>query len=382
MPDDSAPIAVAPAAESPLARRRADVDAKQRIVARHLADLECEAAILLMPAHVAWLSGGLTARGLFADTERPGIYTNGTQRWLLAANVDTLRFFDEEIDGLGFLLKEWSWTNGRGSTLGDLIAGKRVAVDRPYPNLPLLNERLRNELRPLTAYEHEQMFALGRIVVHALEATAREMAVGETEADVAGSIAHRLLRRGAIPEQISVTADDRGLVYRRTGSTQAPIVTGAILQATASQHGLYATAARTVHFGPVPDDYQSAFTNACKLAAVFRSMTRPGESTGSASEAGKWLLAGSAFEFEYRLSQPGYGTGRLAAEELRRMGHDEPFGPGQAIVWQARLGPAAVVDTVIVSPDGPQPVTPPDDWPFKRIRLKDRVHDIPDILVR
>jgi hypothetical protein len=103
---------------------------------------------------------------------------------------------------------------------------------------------------------------------------------------------------------------------------------------------------------------------------------------GSAAEAGRWVLVNTPYEFEGRLSQPGYGTGRLAAEELRRMGHDEPFVPGQALVWQARIGPAAIVDTVTVSPDGPRPVTGPENWPFKRIRIRDRAVDVPDLLVR
>lgn len=381
-PDDSAPILVAPSAEPPLARRRADVEAKQKIIARIMTELECEAVILLMPAHVSWFTGNLTPRGLFADTERPGIYTNGIQRWLIASNADSLRVFDEDLDGLGFQLKEWQWPNGRGSTLGDLIAGRKVAVDRPYPGLPLINDKLRPELRPLTAFEHEQIEHLGRILVHALEATAKDLWPGMTEADVAGQVAHRILRRGAMPEQVSVLADDRGALYKRAGATQTVIQRSAILQATAAMYGLHATASRTVNFGSLTADWQTAFVSACKLSALYRSMTRPLESMGTASEAGRWLLSNGPHEFDWRLSQPGYGTGRLAAEELRRMGQDEAFIPGQAIVWQARIGPAAIVDTVIVTPDGPRPVTPPEDWPFKRIRLKDRVIDVPDVLIR
>ena len=50
--DGGAPLASL--SESPdLARRRADVDDKQAVIARILADLQCEAAVLLMPAHVA-----------------------------------------------------------------------------------------------------------------------------------------------------------------------------------------------------------------------------------------------------------------------------------------------------------------------------------------
>ena len=64
--------------------------------------MDCEAVVLLMPAHVAWFTSGLTARGLIADSERPGVYTNGRQRWLLCTNVDTQRLFDEEVDRRGF----------------------------------------------------------------------------------------------------------------------------------------------------------------------------------------------------------------------------------------------------------------------------------------
>ncbi len=87
---------------NPIAARRADIDAKQQLVAGLLAEMDCEAVVLLMPAHVSWFTSGLTARGLIADSERPGIYTNGRQRWLLSSNIDTQRLFDEEIDQLGF----------------------------------------------------------------------------------------------------------------------------------------------------------------------------------------------------------------------------------------------------------------------------------------
>src|SRR5262245_1532434 len=82
--------------DDPIARRRADIDAKQAVVGRVLAELECEAAILFMPAHVAWFCGGVNVRGLIADAERPGIYTTGRGRWLVCANADTQRLFDEE----------------------------------------------------------------------------------------------------------------------------------------------------------------------------------------------------------------------------------------------------------------------------------------------
>ena len=77
--------------------RRADIDAKQAILTRLFTELECEAVILFMPAHVAWFTGGMATRGLIADGERPGVYTNGRQRWLLCSNIDTQRLSARQI---------------------------------------------------------------------------------------------------------------------------------------------------------------------------------------------------------------------------------------------------------------------------------------------
>jgi len=97
--------------------------------------------------------------------------------------------------------------------------------------------------------------------------------------------------------------------------------------------------------------------------------------------AGQTVLAGTEYEYDGRFSQPGYGAGRFPAEELRRGGQEERFALNQALVWQPRVGPAAVVDTVLVGQDGGECVTPPTDWPFKRVLIRGKTQDIPDVFV-
>ncbi len=363
-------------------RRRADIDTKQDKVAKLLEELGCEGVVLLMPAHVAWFTGGMNIRGLIADGERPGIYTNGRQRWLLASNIDGQRLFDEELDGLGFQLKEWQWTVGRALLLGELVAGKKFATDRPFPNMPLVNDRLRTDLRPLTPYEQDLYRTLGNAVVHALEATARNITPGTSEAEIAGQIAHRLCRRGVEALNISVAADDRAKKFRRCGFTDALANQTCVLQATGCHDGLYATASRTVCFGEPTPGFKLDFEAAVRLSALYRLMSVPGESVGSAAESGKKLSLNGPYEHEWRESQIGYGAGRFQAEELRKAGQDEKFGPGWPIVWQSKIGSASVVDTVLVTQEGPDPMTPTEGWPFKRIRVKGHAVDVPDLLVR
>ncbi|MFM8274909.1 MAG: hypothetical protein ACKODX_21615 [Gemmata sp.] len=364
------------------AARRADIDAKQERVAELLAGMGCEALVLLMPAHVAWLAAGLGARGLGADSERPGLFTNGRQRWLLCSNVDTQRLFDEELDRLGFQLKEWAWDGGRSELLAGVTAGRAVAADRPFPGVPMVNDKLRPLLRALTAFEQEQYRALGRLVADAVEATARNILRGDSEEEVAGQLGHRLLRRGVEPAVLSAAADTRGARFRRAGFTATAVDRTCTVQATGQRDGLFVTAARTVSFGPPADEFRTAFDLCVRLSALHRAYTAPQATVGPAVEAFDVVLAGTPFAFDGRLSQPGYGAGRFPAEELRRAGADEPFVPGQALVWQPRVGPAACADTVLVTATGHEPVTPPGAWPFRRILARGAAHDIPDLLVR
>ncbi len=362
--------------------RRTDIDAKQDQIARVLEAMDVEAALLLVPSHVSWFTSGMNVRGLLADSERPGIYTNGRQRWLLCSNVDTHRLFDEELDQLGFQLKEWSWETGRAELLMNVTTGRKVTSDRPFPNMPQISERLRPLLRVLSPFEQDAYRELGKIVAHAVEATARNFSFGQSEEELAGQVGHRLLHRGVEATAISITAENRGERFRRAGYTGSLVHHTCTIQATGQKDGLFATASRSVSLEAPPDDFRIAFEAAVKLAAVFRSTSRVGESMGTAKDSGALLVANTPFEFDWRLSQPGYGAGRFPAEELRRAAQYEPFSLGQAVVLQARTGPCSVVDTVLITDDGPEIITPANGWPFKRVSVLGQPFDIPDLLVR
>jgi len=362
--------------------RREDIDAKQALLGRMAGELGCEAAILFVPVHVAWFTGGLNVCGLIADGERPGIYTNGRQRWLLASNIDSQRLFDDDLDNLGFQLKEWHWAGGRGPLLSELIGSKKVAADRPFQGTPLLNEKLRPEIAPLMESDRERYRALGKILAHALEATARTFNEGDTEMEVAGQLAHRIYHKGADASAVSVIGGTRGLKYRRAGFTSARIEQICILQATASKGGLHVTAARTVCLGPPPPEYRADFDMACKVGAVHRSQCVPGGTIAGMIDASYGLLKGTPYEHDWRLCQPGYTAGWFAADELRKAGVDESFALHQPLTLQVRLGRAAIVGTFLVNPEGHEAITSPTGWPFKRIGANNAMHDIPDILVR
>lgn len=366
-----------------LAARRADIDAKQAALAPILTALEVEGILLFAPAHVAWFTAGMNVRGLIADSERPGVYTNGRQRWLVCSNVDSQRLFDEELDGLGFQLKEWNWETGRFDFLTHLTSRKPTAADWAIPNVRSAGDRVRPLLRGLSHFEQVQYRQLGSAVAHAVEATARNFARKQTEEEIAGQLGHRLLHHGIELAAASVAADGRGETYRRSGAGPTPAVHTAVIQATGQRDGLFATCSRTVSFGPVPDKFRLAHDVAMRQAALLRSLTKPGTMLGAVGVSSRAALAQTPFEFDWRLSPAGYGTGRFAAEALRRGGVEEQLVPGAAVVWQPRVGAAAVVDTMLVTAEEPGAVTAAEEWPLKRLTVRGGApHDVPDILVR
>src|SRR6202011_1971206 len=150
------------------------------------AETACDGLLLLEPENFAWLTSGATPRGQLNPDESPAVYCNGDQRWVLASNVDTQRLFDEELDGLGFQLKEWPWHWGREQLLADLVQGRRLACDQPLAETQPADEQLRRLRRTLTPYEQACLRVTGLIVSHALEATCRTMTPNQTERQVAG----------------------------------------------------------------------------------------------------------------------------------------------------------------------------------------------------
>src|SRR5260370_21350423 len=133
--------------------RGADIDAKMGRVAALLPEVGCDGLLLLDPDNFSWLTSGAAARGTLDPRDLPALYCNGEQRWVLCSSVDTQRLFDEEIDGLGFQLKEWPYHWGREQLLADLCQGRRGACDQPLGDCTVVADRLRLLRRQPAAYE-------------------------------------------------------------------------------------------------------------------------------------------------------------------------------------------------------------------------------------
>jgi hypothetical protein len=364
------------------ADRRADIDGKMVRIQALLQEVECEGLLLLEPENFSWLTAGALHRNLPDPGSSPAVYCNGEQRWLLASNTDSQRLFDEELDGLGFQLKEWPWHWGREQLLTDLCTNRQVACDRPLGECKVVGEKVRLLRRQMTEYEQACLKVLGPVLAHALEATCRSFSQNDTERDVAGQISHRLLYRGVQPVHIGVAADGRSRLYRNFSFTSMPIRQHAVLTATGRKYGLCVTASRSVSFGPLDADLQAGQNAVCRVSASYLASTWPDAVPREILLAGRRIYQISGYEHEWMLAPQGYVTGRVPVDLLFGPQASELFQPGWAIVWTVTAGAAASCDTFLITPQGPKVMTPVDSWPLKRIRIQGNEFIRPDILIR
>jgi hypothetical protein len=283
--------------------------------------------------------------------------------------VESQRLFDEEIDGLGFQLKEWPWHWGREQLIADLCQGRRVICDLPYAELHAVGEQLRQRRRSLTVYERACYRSLGHVVSHALEATCRNVVPGQTEREAAGQLGHRLLHRGAYPVAISVASEGRSRMYRQGGFTATPIERSCILTATARKYGLYATASRTMSFGALPARLRQEHDAACKITATYVGASWADAVPRAILNAGRRVFLATGFEHEWRLCPPGCITGRAPVELSLTPLTEELLQTGWALTWQASVGGGFCCDTYLITEHGPEIITPAEAWPLMRIRF-------------
>jgi hypothetical protein len=364
------------------ADRRTDLEKKQGRIASLLQQVGCEGLLILDPDNFAWLTGGAAARGVVDPADLPALYYSADQRWAVASNVDSQRLFDEELDGLGFQLKQWPWHADREQLLADLCHGRSVACDLPRRGVKPVGEQLRRLRRSLSPYEQACFRVVGTIVSHALEATCRNLAPNQTEREAAGQLHHRLVHRGAQPVSVEVAADGRSRRYRRCGYTGVPIQRYCFLRVTARKYGLCVTASRSLCFGEADPVFRKEHAAACKISATYIASSWPDAMPRQVLATGRHIYQISDFEHEWRLAPQGAVTGRAPVELQLTPQTEELFQADWAVTWNATAGAACSCDTFLISNDGPISVTPTEVWPLKRLRVQGAEFFRPDLLIR
>lgn len=384
--EDSLPALVDPAAnhvDPEVAQRRSDVDEKHRRVIAFMEESEYDAIVLTRADSIAWFTaGGDATRDLCSESGSVALFVNRTSRAIVTDNVQSARIFEEELAGLGFQLKERPWHQEPSRVISELTYHKKTATDGHFPEMAHDLERLKSLRWPLTTLERKTLRDLGRTLTLAVEATCRNFMPGETEADVAGHLAHRLMREGVILVEVRVASDDRLARYRQPTFKAAEIHRRATITATGRRSGLCASVTRTVSFGPVDADFRACHTLAMMVDATYIYFSRPNEPISEVFRRARRIFDKYDRSHEWTLDYQGAIVGYAPREVMLLPDCTERLQAGTALRWSPSVGAARSEDTVVIDDRGFEVVTEAQNWPKVEITVKGYAMSRPGILER
>ncbi len=361
--------------------RLGEIATRHQRIAEFLRQEGYAALLIQQPSNFAWLTaGGCNERG--GSTGSSGsLFVTPDARVIVCSNADTAQFFEVEVGNMGFQLKERPWFEPRGVMLSDLCRGRRVASDSAFSGTTDVSLRLLGMRLPLSEFDAVRLREGGRLLTHAVEATARGLTTGRTETEIAGELSHRLFKYGLQPERLQILADGRGRRFRRWTYDQTPVQRYCTISAVARYHGLFVGAARTVCLGDAPAELLKAFEPAALVAAtgvyfsqpdwelfeVWNRVHRLYDKSGAAAE---WRLSDQADVVEYEFG----AVPIMPTSEFQ-------LSPGTPVYWHPSVGPVLMGDTVLVTTRGTEVLTTSADWPVVPISVKGSKVGVPAILV-
>jgi len=368
-----------------LSLRRLDVELKHKRVAALLDAAGLDGVVFGRPDSIAWFtSGGDVGTSLGSDQSAVMLYVNRNCRCVVTDNVQSPRVFEEEFAGLGFQLKERPWFDDPSRVVGELTHGRKVLSDVGPAVSPWSREidKLRELRIELTSLERQRLRELGRTLTLAVEATCRNFVRGETEADIAGHLAHRLFREGVVPVDLRVSSDDRLERYRQPGFKAAPIDQRATITATGRRHGICATVSRTVSFGPVDSEFAARHALATMVDATYIYFSRPGQPLAEVFRRARRIYEKFNHPHEWTLDYQGFLQSYHHREWLLRPESALVLGPNTAICWCPSVGAARSCDTIVIDARGYECVTAAQKWPQIDVSVKGFVLQRPGVLER
>ncbi|WP_165250766.1 M24 family metallopeptidase [Paludisphaera soli] len=366
--------------------RRDDVEAKHQRVREFLDRTNQDAVILGRADSIAWFTaGGDLGQDVCSENGSILLFINRNCRAVLADNVQSCRVFEEEVAGLGFQLKERPWFDDPMRVVAELSHNKKVATDlateTPSPWRRTLDP-LRDLRRQLTPLERQRLRELGRTLALAVEATCRNFDRGEREADVAGHLAHRLIREGVTPVDLRVASDDRLARYRQPTYKAAPILRKATIAVTGRRHGLCASVTRTVSFGPPEEEFRRSHSLAAMVDATCIYFSRPGEVISEVFRRARRIYEKFDAPHEWTLDYQGVLIGYSPREALLTPDSSMRLEPNMAVCWSPSVGSARSEDTIVVDSRGYEVVTAAQNWPQIEVAVKGYSLPRPGILER
>ncbi len=359
-----------------------EIERKHALLVEYLRLNNFDALLIQHPANYAWLTAGGTNLREAGGEPIAAILVTAEARVVLCNNVDSGQIFDLDLMGLGFLLKERPWTEDRLVLLSDVCRGRRTACDIEFPETINVSKNLQPFRMHLAEEELKRLRELGMEVSHSLEATGRNFFPGASEAEIAGHLAHRLMKNKIQPVQIQVMADGQGWRYRHWGYGEDRVERHCVISVIGRRHGLHVGASRTVCMGAPSTELERVHEIATLVQSTGIYFSRPGWEFDETWRRVARIYEKFGVPDEWRSAEQAQLMGYQSNERNLVPGFGLKLERGHIVHWHPSVRSSKVGDSFLITETGIENLTPVENWPVISVSVKGSKVDRPGILIR
>ena len=358
------------------------VQQKHERIVQLLKDREIDGLLLSRPANIAWYTGGVDSPvGLSGQTATALLITpdGGT---LLARKADRDLLLKHATAALVLQHRECAWPIEASGLLIDWLGSKKLACDQSFERCADVSAEVAALRLPLRPHEIENLRKLGIRVARTVERAAREFQRGDTEAQIAGDVASRLIRHEVLPVQIQVWGDGRGRSHQNWSYGRETVNQDCTISVVARRHGLHVAVSRTVSFGIPSKELRWTFQDMLlahvtalvgsrdqtEISTLWNQVDRVCETLGEAEE--------------WRTTEPGCVTGYELCESPISATNSLRLQAEMPLIWRSLIGPSRAVDTLLVREAESKVITQTGEWPLVGVAVNNEQFFVQTVLQR
>lgn len=360
----------------------AEVQEKLARIEHWLEQKGYDALLLQRRDNFAWLTAG--ARNHIAKASDQGdswIVIRKGSCTVVTSNIEAQRMLQEELRGQGWDVRAFNWWEPNADPTPGLLSGKAVSDAGGY-GTPIVQDEIQRLRVPLTEHERARYRQLGLEASEILEMVARRILPGQTEWEIAAQMEEAFWARGIEPTVTLVAGDDRIRQYRHPLPTGNRVHERAMLVVCARRDGLIANLTRLVSFVPLDEEIRRRHRACCTVDVALFLATRVGTPYEQLWKTMVQAYAAGGFPDEWQRHHQGGPTGYEGRDWRLVPGMAGQVQAYQAFAWNPSITGTKSEDTMIATPDGPQWITEPQDWPTIEVEWEGQRLRRPDILVR
>lgn len=339
--------------------------------------------VLAKNGNIAWLTGGMENRIVFASEEgavKLAVLRGKDKVLVLTDNIEAERVIKEE--GLieeNFQLVTKQWYDSQ-DLAGSVAKEYKLGADINFPGAVDLQEEIKELRFSLLSGELEKYRALGMEASLIVSKVCNSIRPGETENKIRGRLARNFWENSISPHLILIGSDERIFSYRHPIPKDKKIDKYVLVAVCVERAGLIVSITRLVHFGCLPKELKDKLQAVAEVDASFIYNTQIGNSVSDIFQQGVSAYRESGYPDEWKFHHQGGATGYETRDYIATAASMQVVQPNQAFAWNPSIKGVKSEDTILVTEKGNEVITDDPNWPKIEVKRGEKLIARPDIL--